>query len=119
MFQIDQVTHTDYLEYALSGAPTSEDWLAFIERIEVESKQFNQQRVLVDVRGCDATPEPMLRYKLGVSMGKTFSAGIRIAVQELSQNIDYFWETVAVNRGVQAKVASKREVLLEWLRQDD
>lgn len=119
MFQLDEIEHPEYLEYVVTGSPDNEEWMGLIDRVEADCKRHKQRRVLVDVQGCDSAPQPMQRYNLGVAMGKTFSSGLRIAVQDRTENIDFFWETVAVNRGVKAKVSSKREVLLAWLKEED
>ena len=57
----------------------------------------------------------MDRFKLGEQFASVFSNQVRVAFIDRPEEIDNFFENVAVNRMAEVSVYSNKEAALKWL----
>lgn len=117
--KFDIIEHQQYLEFITSGDPTENQWIELLHRIVKELERSGKSCVFVDASDMTTLPDSMVRYRMGIRTGETFSVNARVAVLYPLLKDDNFWETVATNRGALARSGNDRNELLAWLLQDD
>lgn len=117
--KFDVIEHERYLEFISTGDPTENQWIELLNRIVEELDRSGKSRVFVDTSGLSVLPDPMVRYRMGIRVGETFSVNVRIAILFTKDMGDRFWETVANNRGAMAHSGDDREELLAWLLEEN
>lgn len=114
--QVEQIEHPEFLEYVLSGNDhTRAEWEALIYRIQEEAERTQIWRVLVDGHMLEKLYDDLSRYHLSKLAASVFSTELKVGSLFRQELINYFGETVAVNRGVNLRVDSDRDALMTWL----
>ncbi|MBA2117962.1 hypothetical protein [Bremerella alba] len=117
--RIELIEHPDYLEFVCSGDHVPEDWEDLIKQAHVACQRTGKTRVLIEGMSLDSTLDNMTRYRVGLLVGELFGPEYRIAALMPQEHINYFWETVAHNRGSKVKTASDYAMLMDWLNEED
>ncbi|PQO31257.1 hypothetical protein C5Y96_13005 [Blastopirellula marina] len=107
----------EYLQYALSGDHSDQDWLDLLHRMAADIKRTGKSKIFVDASQVTMSTSVMLRYRIGVLTGELFGATTRIATLSRADDADQLWETVATNRGAIVRSGRDREKLLGWLNE--
>lgn len=116
---VEQREHADFLEFVCSGHHVPEDWEALVELVLSACQKTGKTRVLVDGLNLSAPMDNMTRYRMGLLVAEKFGPSYKIAALTLPEHINFFWETVAHNRGAKVKTAADRAALITWLGQPD
>jgi len=116
---VQQIEHPGYLEFVCSGQHVPGDWEELVEVVHEQCERSGTKRILVDVLNLDIGLDNMTRYRVGILVAEKFGPTHRIAALTPAEQINYFWETVAHNRGAKVKTASERDVLVTWLYEED
>jgi hypothetical protein len=96
----------------------------FEELIELMKEAFERCRaddcslLLVNLQDMPGTLKTMDRFKLGVQGAGIFKGMIKIAVVFRKAELNWFAETVAVNRGMNARVFGDMQTARKWLGLD-
>jgi hypothetical protein len=109
--------HTDHLLCEVSGSYSLYDFYRLADRIWQECGASTTDRVLVNLTAVDGTRLPAFdRYQLGVYCADKPRAVRKLAVVARQQDITCFFEDVAVNRGLNARVSASVAAAEHWLR---
>jgi len=104
-----------YVAVHISGPYNRASMERMYLRAAEEGRNYGCKRVLIDIRDL-LTPIPNWdRYQLGKIVATAWPRDMRFALIAPSQNINKFFETVAVNRGVQLRTVSTEREALQWL----
>jgi len=104
----------------VSGAFNLENAKLFFLRILEHARDHGVDRVLIDTRSIEGDISASARFDFGTFMAEARPAPIRIALVGSADAVwpDRILESVAVNRGVLAKVATDVGEATEWLERD-
>lgn len=116
---VQQFEHPGYLEFVCSGDHVPSDWEEFVELVLQECQKAGKTRVLADGLNMFTPLDNMTRYRLGLLVAQKFGPEYKIASLTPTEHINFFWETVAHNRGARVKTASDRDLLINWLGEDE
>lgn len=116
---VELTEHLDYLEFVCSGDHVPEDWEELIRLTYSECQRTGQTRVLIDGMQLNSTLDNMTRYRVGLLVAELFGPECKVAALMPQEHINYFWETVAHNRGSKVKTASDHASLIAWLCEAD
>ena len=72
-------------------------------------------RILFDLRRWDSPASQMVRYDSGLHVAQLLNLPYRIAALANKEVVNYFGETVAVNRGANLRVFTDEASALAWL----
>ncbi|PQO31258.1 hypothetical protein C5Y96_13010 [Blastopirellula marina] len=114
---VQQLEHSDYLEFICSGDSVPGDWEELVEVVLQECQRTGKSAVLVDGLNVSTPMDNMTRYRVGLLVAEKFGPSYKIAALTPREHINFFWETVAHNRGAKVKTASDRDTLVTWLRE--
>ena len=109
----------DYLSVSASGFQSYEDNLALASACMEECKKIGVKLLFVDITGLTGQPGPMADYQL-VKLIDEWASNKHVskaALYESASELDAgkFFETVAVNRGINIKVFDDKTEALGWL----
>lgn len=107
--------HPGWFAIVVTGRYGLDDMQKLIHRILGEAKARGRSRVLVDLLQMEGDIPDWERFFLGVETAQVLGRAVQIAVAAQGDKINYFWENVAVNRGVRAGVFSNRPQAEAWL----
>lgn len=116
---VEQIEHPDYLEFVCSGDHVPDDWEEFVDLVLQECQKADKKNVLVDGLNMFTPLDNMTRYRLGLLVAEKFGPMYKIASLTPPEHINFFWETVAHNRGAKVKTSSDRDMLVTWLSEPD
>ena len=104
----------------VSGAFNPSNAKAFFRKILGHARDQGLSKILIDARHLEGDVSTMERFDFGSFMSEMRPAAIRIAFVGSAEAVwsQRFLETVAVNRGVIAKVTTNPTEAIEWLKQD-
>lgn len=102
-----------YLEYA--EPYTFENFITISKQVFETCKAEQYQKVLVNVSEMTGKVKALERFEIGVQGALIFRNKVKIAVLYRAEEIDWFAETVSVNRGLNARIFSEMEKAMEWL----
>lgn len=116
---VQQFEHPGFLEIVCSGDHVPEDWEELVELTYQECQRTGKKRVLVDGLNLNSGMDNMTRYRTGLLVAEKFGPEYKIASLSPREHINFFWETVAHNRGAKVRTASDRDTLVTWLSEDE
>ena len=87
----------------------------FIKEVYEKSQEAKCYKLLGDISNMTGTVGMIDRFEFGVKGAAMFRHGYKIALVYRAEEINGFAENVSVNRGLNARIFSKREKALEWL----
>ncbi|MEW4563741.1 hypothetical protein AB1K70_14500 [Bremerella sp. JC770] len=119
LLRVQQIEHPEYLELICSGDHVPDDWEALVELADQESQRTGKTCVLVNVLDVNSAMDNMTRYRIGLLVAEKFGPSRKIAALTPREHINFFWETVAHNRGANVKAASDRDILVAWLGENE
>ena len=105
----------DYLEITISGNWTLPEMKSAIDEVKFEADKCKQYLLLLKMQEIIPPFTEMTRYYTGEYMAKVLPSPFKIAVIAKKESVNYFAETVAVNRGANMKVFFNEELAKEWL----
>ena len=94
---------------------TSDNVLRAIARAKEQAARQNIHQILFDLRLWDQPTTEMVRYDSGVYVAQLLSSPYRVAALAKKENVNYFAEDVANNRGATFRVFTDEASALEWL----
>jgi len=94
---------------------TSERALQIIQEARMVAARLDTGRILFDLRRWDSPSSQMVRYDSGVFVAQLLNLPYRIAALANEEVVNYFGETVAVNRGADLRVFTDEAAALAWL----
>lgn len=113
MTNIERRTNYLYLEY--SESYTYQNYLAISKQVAAICQAENYKKVLVNASKMVGKVKPLERFEIGVKGALIFRNRVKIAVIYRKEEIDWFAETVSVNRGLNAKIFSELHEAMKWL----
>lgn len=116
---VEQIEHPDFLEIVCSGDHVLEDWEELIHLIDQKWQRGDKKAVLVDTLNLSFSIENMTRYHIGLRVAEKLGPTAKIAALAPPEHLNFFWETVAHNRGANVRAASDRDALVAWLSEKD
>ncbi len=112
---VEIIEHSSYLEFVCSGDHVPEDWEELVDLQQEQSERTGKSRLLVNVQNLNFPMDNMTRYRMGLLVAEKFGPESRVAALTTPEHINYFWETVAHNRGASVKASTDRPSLVQWL----
>ena len=116
---VEQFEHPDFLEFVCSGDHTPDDWQELVQLALQECERTGKKSILVDGLKLTSPLDNMTRYRVGLLVAEKFGSTYKIASLTPREHINFFWETVAHNRGAKVRTASDRDTLISWLGETD
>lgn len=116
---VQQFEHPAYLEFVCSGDHVPSDWEALVDQVLQACQRSGKSSILVDALNIASPMDNMTRYRMGLLVAEKFGPTYKIATLSPRDQINFFWETVAHNRGAKVRTASDRDALVTWLCEED
>ncbi len=113
--QVDVELRDGYVAVHVSGQYSLGSMEQMYLRAADEGRNFGCKRVLIDIRDMMPPVPNWDRYQLGRVVAAAWPRDMRFALIAPQRNINKFFETVAVNRGVQLRVVDSEREALQWL----
>lgn len=114
MPRISYRNESDYLAVDIAGSWTLKALEQVSEAIVARAKENGYTRVLVDVTAMSGLGASVEWFELGKHVALV-ARHMRVAVIELPERIDRFFESVAVNRGASVCVFADSRSAARWL----
>lgn len=112
-FNFDTVLHL--LNVEVSGNYSLHGMKKMVTELREHCHKVNCFNVIVNVATLTEAVNDMDRYELGVYVSEIFKQDIRLGVLDRKERINYFFETVAINRFTDVKVSHDIDELIAWL----
>ena len=110
------ITEQDgYLRLTLQGRATRGILLRAVAQVIAETKSRNIWRVLCDASAVIAPISTSEKFETGVELARAADRRMIMAVFARADLVDYFFETVARNRGASVRVFTHEGTALQWL----
>lgn len=122
-YELEIVERDGYVAAVLEGVRTPETLLAAAARTTAYCSERRIPRLLIDVRGMTGGLDTLETYDVAgheLPGHEDVRRVLRSAILDLPENIERirFFETVAVNRGLNVRVFAAEEPAIEWLLAD-
>ena len=105
----------DYL-FVEVGEPYSLDLLmSTIHDVADHCQKENLNKVLIDLRKMEGSPNIFDRYRIGIEIVKAWGSKIKVAVLARLGVVNRMAENTAVNRGAKLLVTFDKKTALTWL----
>ena len=108
--------HADHLLCEISGRYSRSDSFRIVDELLSECRARKQTCALVDLRQVRDDIPTIDRYALGVYCAEKLGNVIRLAVVCRAECINWFFESVALNRGLATRVSDDVLGSQRWLR---
>lgn len=107
-----------YLYVEISGAFDRFRTKELMRQVFQSAQSQSLSRILVDIRNMAGPIPTMARFEMARFLATEQKAVLRVAVLKLPEQVpdDRFFENVAGNRGLSAKVTTDLEIAFEWLK---
>lgn len=115
-FQLDRQTNMLFIN--VKGEYEFESMKEIILSISKYCKQNSCYKVMIDIKAMKNNINNFDRYELGVLVAETFGSFIKLTILEQKERINYFFETVVLNRFTRVKVSDDYNELITWLNED-
>jgi hypothetical protein len=110
------VGENNHIVMTVSGDYDFDDFKTYLKIIHAKCEQEGIFKMLLNALDVEGIDIPTLeRYFLGVEAADQLTYRVKLAVAWHREYINYFMETVAVNRGGNVGVFGSSEQALEWL----
>ena len=106
----------DFLAFNVSGAYTLADFLRLADRVFAECRKRGMARAFVDITGVTGDIPQIDRYRLGIYCAEKRDRLTRLAVLARREIINWMFENVATNRGLQTCESADPRYAESWLR---
>ncbi|WP_144977679.1 hypothetical protein [Bremerella volcania] len=116
---VEKIEHPGFLEFVCTGDHVPEDWEELVDLIYQECQRTGKNGVLVNGMSLSSVMDNMTRYRVGLLVAEKFGPSYKAAALMPREHINFFWETVAHNRGAKVRAASDRDTLVAWLSEQD
>jgi hypothetical protein len=104
-----------YLSIKVDGDYSLSTGQAIIDRVLAESLKNKQDKILLDLRDLNGSIPGLDRYELGEYASSRWKQPLRVAIIGKAEEINKFFENVAVNRFVRTFVVTDFHAALDWL----
>ncbi len=105
----------NYLFVEYSEPYQLETFIALMQEVAEICKREKFAKVLVDAHGMGGTISTIERFKLGVTGADTFRGVAQVAIIYRREELNWFAETVGINRGANVRVFGELDEALNWL----
>ena len=92
-----------------------ESFIALMKEVAEACREQNIHKVLVDVRRMTGKIKAMERFRLGEVGAEIFSGLAQVGIAYRKEEINWFAETVGVNRGAHVRIFADIKKAKEWL----
>ena len=117
-FEIKIVEQGGILYFALKGAGTHAHLLRAVTAIVAETKSREIWHVLCDARAMTNPMGAFEKFEAGVELARGADPRMKMAVLAQVEAIDYIFENVTRNRGLDVAVFKNEDTALQWLLSD-
>lgn len=104
-----------YVRIKAEHSWTAERVLEAIKRGKAEGERLGSKLIFFDLRAWKRPSSQMVRFDTGLLVAESLDPCYRIAALAKEEVVNYFAETVAVNRGARLKVFTDEAEALAWL----
>ena len=109
----------DRLKMILSGEYDFDDFVIYLKIIYAKCENEGNFKMLLDALGIEGIDIPTVeRYYMGIEAAEQLNYKVKLAVVWHKEYVNYFGETVAVNRGANVGVFGSTEQAIKWLLYD-
>jgi len=115
-YEITTAPDAGFLRITASGAFGIRPTKHLFDRVAADAKHYGANRVLVDATGIVGYVRTMAHYELGAYAASRIK--VKAALVGRQNVIDRFGETVAINRGANARVFLHEAEAMAWLLSD-
>ena len=105
----------DYLFVEVNEAYSLDILMSTIHDVAEHCRKENLNKVLIDLRKMEGSPNIFDRYRIGIEIARVWGAKIKVAVIARSGVINRMTENTAVNRGEKLIAVFDEETALTWL----
>lgn len=105
----------DHLFVEVSGPYSMDLFLTTIDEVADRCQQEKLDKVLVDLRKVSGNPGILGQYQWGVKIAEVWRARLQAASVAKRKVVNFFGETMAVNRGANFKAFSDIRKARKWL----
>ena len=105
----------DYLYVEHSIPYELDSFIALMKEVAEACREQNVHKVLVDVRRMTGKIKAMERFRLGEVGAEVFSGLAQVGIAYRKEEINWFAETVGVNRGAHVRIFADIKKAKEWL----
>jgi hypothetical protein len=110
------ITEEDgFLRLTLTGPATRGMLLRALAQVIAETQSRRIWRVLCDATAVPAPVGTSEKYEIGAELARAADRRMIMAVVARAELIDYFFETVARNRGASVRVFTHEATARQWL----
>lgn len=113
MKKIEQRNGYIYVEY--DEQYSMEVFVATSKQVFDLCQTENYRKVLLNITNMPGKVRTLQRFEIGVQGSLLFHNLIKVAVLYRAEEIDWFAETVSMNRGLNAKIFSDLDKAMKWL----
>lgn len=103
----------------VSGTYTLDNMKEMAKAMKDYCEKVNYSKILVNVTNLTKNVDDMDRYELGVYVAGIFKQQLKLGILQRKDRINYFFETVALNRFTEVKVGDDYDELVTWLCETD
>lgn len=109
----------DYLRMTVSGEYDYDDFVIYLKIIYAKCESEGNYKMILNALNVNGIDIPNIeRYYLGVEAAEHLNYKVKLAVVWHKEYLNYFGETVAINRGAYVSVFSNDESAAKWLSYD-
>lgn len=122
-YEFEMLEEDGYVVAALGGIRTPETLITVAARTTAFCNERQIKRVLIDIRRMSGGLDTLETYEVAgheIPRQESVRRALRAAILDRPENIERirFFETVAVNRGLNVKVFADEDLAVEWLLTD-
>lgn len=106
----------DHLKITLSGEYDFDDFVIYLKIIYAKCENEGNYKMLLDALDVEGIDIPTIeRYYMGIEAAEQLNYKVKLAVVWHNEYVNYFWETVAINRGANVGVFGSTQLAIKWL----
>jgi hypothetical protein len=117
--EISIVEEGDVLRFTLKGSSTYANLTHAAATVNAETKARGVWLVLCDTTAMSVPAGAFEKFEAGAELARGADPRMKMAVVAPVEAIDYIFENVARNRGVEVAVFRNESAALEWLMEGD
>lgn len=116
-FDVALVDTAHFMRVAVSGRPSLEELLSMIHLLGVESETWQEDRVLVDLRGVATPFTRPEQFRIGEEAAASLLHMERIASLVLPERVTRVSEKAAQRNGANVRVFDDEAAAVAWLQE--